>query len=191
MANTAEAQKKKKKMISFVKEAYDAENAKTMVANTFNIPTGHEQTTAPSNKNEKSRKLLIFLIVIGFLFLAGSLLFGIKSASEMKNLENIKPESKNVFQKFGDWVSHDVFHSPRKETESERQRAAITSSANLNRQVAQYLRIAAVCMFIAVCILAVKSKFWKSKGNLSEWEDYQKLCSLFDEAEARVLGGIG
>lgn len=194
MANTAEAQKQKKKMISFVKEAYDAENAKTMVARTFSIPTDHEQETASSNKNvqELLTCFITFGIVIVLVLSIISLVLGVSSFSDRMELnsyvEREKAEKKNIFQEFGDWVAHDVFHAPRKETEYKQQ---LTNSVNTNQQKALILLgVNVVLIFLIVSASrAKKSLARKFEGDV--WEDYLKLCSLFDEAEARVLGGIG
>ncbi len=200
MANAAEAKKLKKNKITFVTDSYDAENAKKMVDKTNKVSDRYEQASKLISMNEKTRVLMKRLVfigsVVGVLLLVASILFGISSYSEQKKLENYvqnyKPEGKNIFQQFGDWVSHDVFGSPREETELERQTARLTASSNRYQRIAGVLLIVDIAFIFAFLIgILIKSvAIRKSKQVISEWDDYQKLCCLFDDAAARTLGGL-
>ncbi len=200
MTNAAEAKKLKKKKITFVTDSYDVENAKKMVDKTNKVSDRYEQASKLISMNEKTRALmkrLVFIgIVVGVLLLVASIFFGISSYSEQKKLENYvhnyKPEGKNIFQQFGDWVSHDVLGSPREETELERQTAKLTASSKRYQRIAGALLIVDIVFIFAFLIgILIKSvAIRKSKQVISEWDDYQKLCCLFDDAAARTLGGF-
>ncbi len=200
MANTAEAKKLKKKRITFVTDSYDAENAKKMVDKTNKVSDRFEQASKLISINEKNRALMKRFVfvgsLVGILLLVASVLFGIISYSQQKKLknyvQNYKPEAKNIFQQFGDWVSHDVFGSPREETELERQTVKLTASSNRYQRIAGVLLIVDIVFIVAFLIgIQIKSiAISKSKQVISEWDDYQKLCCLFDDAAARTLGGL-